>query len=127
MRDHGALPEEHWGHTVPLGMHGDGGAFSAQDSLFVIAFNSLVSGGVGEGIVKRFLFTIIRKDDCVKGTLDELLRIFSYSMNYLLTGITPSKDHNDLPVYGGKEWMSNRFRAALVQVRGDWEFYANVL
>ena len=39
---------------IPLGLHGDGGSFSHQDSLFVLSFNSLVSGGSGQGFARRF-------------------------------------------------------------------------
>ena len=123
LRDRG-----HWGMTLPLGLHGDGGAFSKQDSLFVISFNSLCAAhGSGEGFAKRFLFTIIRKRDLAPGTLDVLWRVFAWSVNQLLTGITAPTTWEDRPADGGGQFIAERWRAALVQIRGDWEFYANVL
>ena len=53
VRDHPHLPEPHRGRIIPLGMHGDGGPFTKQDSLFVLSWNSLVGGG--EGFARRFL------------------------------------------------------------------------
>ena len=42
-------------YTIPLGMHGDGGAFSHHDSLLTISWNSLVGSGIT--LRKRFVFT----------------------------------------------------------------------
>ena len=56
--------------TLPLGLHGDGGAFSKHDSLFVISWNSLLGSLGGSGFARRFLFTIVRKRDQTPGTLD---------------------------------------------------------
>ena len=107
--------------TVPLGVHGDGGSSSKQDSLFVLSWSSLVTAHAG--FAKRFPFTIIRKKDMTSTTLDELWRVFGWSTNALLTGITPRQDYMQKAIDGG-EWIADGLRAALIQLRGDWEFYA---
>ena len=42
--------------TLPIGFHGDGGAMSHQDSLYVASWNSLL--GIGNTADKRFIFTV---------------------------------------------------------------------
>jgi len=100
-------------------MHADGGAFSSQDSLFVISWNSLL--GSGQTFRKRFLFTVLRKNEMTDATLDHALRIFAWSLNTLLCGTTPTLDPFDRPMLGGGDELAGSWRAALCQVRGDWE------
>ena len=68
--------------SVPLGMHGDGGSFSKQDSLLTISWNSLL--GSGNTLRKRFVFTTIRKSQLRKdgSTLDAILR-FLLALYYI--------------------------------------------
>ena len=127
VRDHPALDQARLAQTVPIGLHGDGGAFSKQDSLFVISWNSISSFLGSSGFTQRFPFTIVRKGEMAPSTLDELFRVFAWSVNVLLTGITPDRDWDGKPLSGGCEYIAAGWRAALVQVRGDWEFYANTL
>jgi hypothetical protein len=47
--------------TIPLGMHGDSASFNKNDSLFSIAWNSLL--GTGSTINKRFIFTTTESCD----------------------------------------------------------------
>ena len=124
---HGAPPREHWHHTIPLGMHGDGGSFSHHDSLFVVSWNTLISGEVGGGFSILFLFTILRKADLTSETWPELWRVFGWSLNHLLTGITPATDWNKLQRPGGEQFIAENWRAALIQIRGDWEFMSQVI
>jgi hypothetical protein len=58
VRRHPFLPEGVWDKTVPIGMHGDGGAFNKQDSLITLAWNSLTA--TGTTVQTRFLFTVIK-------------------------------------------------------------------
>ena len=123
-----ALSSAHLDVTIPLGLHGDGGSFSHQDSLIVFSFNSIIASRSGvAGFARRFLYTIIRKSDMLEATAPELLRIFSWSTNHLATAITPSLDWDDCPRAGGEQYIAGGFRATLSQIRGDWEFLANVL
>lgn len=121
---HPNLPEASWAHTLPIGMHGDGGAFSKQDSLYVISWNSLLAEGTTSS--KRILFTVIRKTEMVDGTLDAIWKVFAWSMNTLLTGKTPCTDYLGRAIPGGEQNLAGGWQATLCQCRGDWEFYWQV-
>jgi hypothetical protein len=59
----------------------------------------------------------------VPTTLDAALRIMSWSFNALLDGQTPTHDHLDRPMLGGNAPLANNWKAALMQVRGDWQLF----
>jgi len=73
VKNHPSLPASSWGTTIPIGFHGDAGAFSHQDSLYTISWNSLI--GSGKTAEKRFVFTVLRKGEMVAETLDCVFRI----------------------------------------------------
>ena len=112
--------------TVPLGLHGDGGEFSHQDSVNVISWNSLV--GVGETKHKRFVFTLLKqsqmKENCE--TWDALWKVFAWSINVLLSGKSPTTDWLDRDIEGGMP-LADDFSGCMVQMRGDWAFYCETL
>ena len=127
VKDHPGLNPKRLDMTLPVGLHGDGDAFSKQDSLFVLSWNS-ICGALGmDGFSKRFVYTIVRKAQMTDGTMPTLLRCFSWSLNLLLTGITPDKNFEGRPCEGGGQYIAGGWRAACLQVRGDWEFLANTL
>ena len=109
---------------VPIGMHGDGGAFNKNDNVYSLAWNSLVVSGTT--IQTRFLFTVVKKTDMVDDTLDVLLNMFCWSCNVLLSGETPYKNWNGVAMDGGGQSLANGYRAVLAQARGDWEWYTLV-
>ena len=111
--------------TVPLGLHGDGGAYSHQDSLYAVSWNSFV--GLGITITKRFIFTLIRKAKLTPATWVVIWQIFGWSVNALLTGQTPSSDWQGRPLEAGGAPIADGFSGALIQIRGDWAFYCEVL
>ena len=61
VRDHPVLTKEMWGRSIPLGLHGDAGAFSSNDSLYVFTWNSLL--GEGSSRQTRFIMTVVRKSE----------------------------------------------------------------
>ena len=124
VRQHPALPAARWPMTIPLGMHGDGGAFSKQDSLYIISWNSLI--GQGSTASKRFLFTVFRKSEMVDGTLDAVFRVLAWSFNLMLEGKWPKKNYHGRAMANGGKDIAGGWRAALCQVRGDWAFYTEV-
>ena len=73
--------------TIPLGMHGDGGAFSKQDQLYVISWNSLLADG--PTLSQRFLLTVVREREMTKDTLSAVFKVMSWSLNVLLRGQEP--------------------------------------
>jgi len=121
---HPALSRASWKDTIPIGMHGDGGKFSHQDSLLTITWNSLL--GEGQTMQKRFLFTVIRKSDMVDGTLSALMNIFSWSCNAMLKGKFPKVDWANRRVQGGGGALAAGWKAALSQVRGDWQWFCEL-
>lgn len=122
MRHPEVHPEHRWPFLIPLGVHGDAGSFSHQDSLFVVTWNSLIAGGPRTGFTRRFLYTVILKEHLTTETWVELWKVFSWSMNALLTGVSPSENWDNNPRDGGNRFLADRWSAAVVQVRGDWEF-----
>ena len=123
---HPALPKAEWGKIVPLGLHGDGGKFSHQDSLMTLSWNSLL--GEGQTRQKRFLFTVIRKSEMTSATMDRILTIFAWSCNTLLSGRFPKRDWADRSNGRGAPvgLLAEGWKAALAEVRGDWQFYCDV-
>ncbi len=121
---HPALLREDWKRTIPIGMHGDGGSFSKQDSVFVLSWNSLL--GEGNTIARRFVTTLIRKSEMTPATLEAICNIMSWSFNTMLTGETPSRDMHDQVTAGGGQTLAGGYRATLAQVRGDWQFYCEL-
>ena len=122
-KSHPGLNEEEDLHrTIPIGMHGDGGSFSNHDSLFVLTWNSLV--GQGTTRMTRFLMTVIVKSQMIPETMPAVIKILCWSFNAMLTGIEPLVNHLGEDVRGAKKFLAGRWKAALSQLRGDWEFYA---
>ena len=121
---HPHLAYEHQARAIPIGLYGDAGSFSHQESLYVFTWNSLL--GVGQTMAKRYLATCIRKGDVVAGTFDTIFRILAWSCNALLSGITPEVDWKQAPLVDGGRYLADGYRACLTQVRGDWEFYCSI-
>ena len=120
------------GSTFPIGLHGDGAPFQAKmkDSLEQFSWNL-----AADPKSSRVVFTAIPKKFVGPNTFDAILDIFVWSMNILLQGHMPTKRH-DGSAFNSSRIESNDsklrislagtpipFRAALVQVRGDWAFY----
>ena len=124
IKKHPDMPKVKWQQTVPVGMHGDGAAFSHQDSVYTFSWNSLV--GSGTTVQKRFVATLIKKSDFVDGTVQAITRILAWSFNALLSGETPALDWEGRPLAGGGAPLAGGWRAALCQVRGDWAFYCEL-
>jgi hypothetical protein len=109
--NHPVLTESLFGKTIPLGMHGDGGSFTKQDSVYAFSWNSLTQA-FGPTMDTRILFTVMRSADMVEGTLDALMEKMAWSLNLCLRGETEDG-----------QVLAGGWRGATVQVRGDWEFF----
>ena len=121
---HPSLKDADLAKVVPIGIHGDAGAFSKSDSLYTISWNSLLGQCVTAR--KRFVFTVLRKSDLVAGTLDAVFQILAWSLNTMLRGEAPSHDWEGHAIRGGGDALAGRWRAALCQARGDWAPYVEV-
>jgi len=124
LRQHPVLDRELLPFTVPIGLYGDAGAFSHNDSLMVFTWNSLL--GVGSTMEKKFLMTCVKKSDLCPETYDDMLAIMSWSFNVMVTGVWPAVDWHDRELPPRPEFLAGRFRGCLCQIRGDWEFYATL-
>ena len=124
VKNHPHLPEEAWATTIPIGMHGDGGAFNKHDGLFTFNWNSLLA--TGTTCQTRFVFTVVRKSEMVADTMDAIMRLFGWSCNIMLSGETPLLDYLNRPALGKPVPLAHGYRACLVQCRGDWEFYTQL-
>jgi hypothetical protein len=122
---HPVLKPADFPRTIALGLHADGAPLTKHESLFTIAWNSL--HGTGTTMQTRFIFTCIKKSDMGPGTMEAIWDYFAWSMNSLLTGMTPGRDWLGRQLLGGGKPLAKGWRAACVQVRGDWEFYTSAL
>lgn len=123
VQNHPSLRAGQLDNTVPIGLHGDAGAFSHHDSLFTLTWNSLLGQGTTREL--RFVVTCVRKSDLLPdgSTLESIFHVLAWSLNALLAGTTPHFDPDGLPIDGGGEPLAGPWKGACVQVRGDWQFY----
>ena len=124
LRLHPNLPKKNWATTIPIGMHGDGAAFSHHDSVYTFSWNSLL--GSGSTVQKRFVTTIIKKSDMVEGTVDAICKVLSWSFNTMLSGSTPALGWEGQDMEGSGQSLAGGWRGALCQVRGDWAWYCEL-
>ena len=108
--EHPNLPEPLWQKIIPIGIHGDGGSFTKQDSVMVLSWNSLCAG-YGPTLDTRLIFTCIWKADCVENTIDQLLTAFSWSLKTALGGGNPVCELENHPAVRGRaittQWLQN--------------------
>ena len=122
VKEHPALiPDD---RTIPVGIYGDAGAFSKQDSLMIFTWNSLL--GIGSTMEKKFLATCINKSDIVPATYAGIFSVLAWSFNVMLTGVWPEVDWLGRAQPIRKEYLANGYRGCLTQVRGDWEYYCSI-
>ena len=112
-------------HTLPLGVHGDAGAFTKHDSLMVISWNGLL-GMSGESRVKRFVFTFVRKATYTPETLDRIFTLLSWSFNAMARGLEPTLNWDDNPTLLQPSALAGPYTGVLTHIRGDWQFYVEI-
>ena len=126
--------------VIGVGVHGDGAQYTSSiragegKTMYALSWN-VVSGRTQAIKGKRHLFCVIGKNKlCTCGcggfcTFQAIFEVFSWSMRCLMLGVSPRRRHE------GAVWTdadrSNRLPAntelppaALMQVRGDWEWFA---
>ena len=111
-------------HTLPIGMHGDAGPYSKQDSILVISWNSLL--GTGTTRTKRFAFTFVRKVDYTAETLNRIWQLLAWSFNAMAKGEHPRIDWDGNPIFAGMDPLAGPYTGVLTQIRGDWQFYVEI-
>ena len=96
VQKHPGLVPEDYGRTIPLGMHGDGGAFNTVDSLLVFTMSSLI--GTGTTRETRYFMTSVRKSEIIPGTLLAMIQVLGWSFNVLLPALMPLADFANRPI-----------------------------
>lgn len=121
---HPGLAEVDPNRLIPLGLHGDAGAYSHQESLFVFTWNSLL--GEGSTLSTRFLMTVLNKSQIVEGTLEAIESLLAWSFNVALTGVDPAVDERGRALPSNNSYLAGGWKGVLTKVRGDWEFFFSV-
>lgn len=114
-------------YMIPLGMHGDAAPWCKTQSCFTLCWTSLV--GSGGTIDNHMVFTVVKKTDMAPGTLETLFEYLAWSFGALFAGKWPANDWRGLalPRARANAEFAGRWRANVVQLRGDWEFYADAV
>ena len=122
-----------------IGLHADGVSYNATQrvgqsrSAAVSAWNFISAPADGDRGARHLFFAVSKKLLCDCGcegfhTIDALNAVFAWSMLWLMLGVCPGARHD------GSPWTAHdrryrlcgnlSVRAALLQVRGDWEWLA---
>jgi hypothetical protein len=118
-------------HTYPIGLHGDGVPFKAkmQDSIEEYSWSFICDPSS-----PRNLFCALPKSwVCGRDTHEDVLRVFSESMQALATGQYPTsrldKQLWQRPSDNARAKLVGPLgcSACLLELRGDWAFYSQVL
>eukprot|EP00971_Amphidinium_carterae_P294370 5844780-Amphidinium_carterae.1 len=120
--------------VIALGLWLDGVPmyWDRSESLFCFTFN-LPGLSAAPYAGMRFPFTTLPKHLCSKHTVDDVLRVFSWSLSVLSVGsIDFRPDAGDPVALQGKLRckMAGKvlgFRGCLLHLKGDWEAFANLL
>ena len=111
--------------TFPFFVHGDGAPTNKVDGLFTISIGSLLARGPTKST--RFIYTCIREADITDETLNELFTDLAVRLNILTAGVQPDLDKKGRPNPNKGKRVKGGFKVAVIFLKGDWEFYANVL
>ena len=72
VKNHPFVKEADFDNVIPLGFHGDGGAYCANNSLYAFSWSSVLSAGTPDS--RHYLFCLIPKSDMVEGTVEKILK-----------------------------------------------------
>ena len=113
---------------VPIGLWGDGVPcnWDRTESVEVVSMN--LPGQDGQWGPLRIPLVAISKKDVGPNTMDDLMGVIAWSLRYLAAGVWPSSRHDGSALDGKRlnKKGSLGIRGALVEVRGDWLFFADV-
>ena len=118
---------------IALALWGDGVPFNwtRKESLEVFAI--CFPGASGSLQSMRLPISGVSKRHCSENTHDDVLSVFSWSMQALATGKHPTTRH-DGTAWGAKESSRAKVagndisaRAVCCEIRGDWSFFKHIL
>ena len=117
--------------VIGIGLHGDGVPcnYDRTESVFAISLN--LPGVDGKWQNMRIPLVVLPKGRICDETMHDIFEVIAWSLRHLLAGTWPSSRHNGEPWRKGSDKRRSKrkgslVRAALVEVRGDWEFYSQV-
>ena len=90
-----------------------------------IAWNGTT--GKGSTSQTRNIYTVVPKSMCSDGTLLACWDYLAWAFNALLAGRIPERDHRGIRHPKAGKRIAGGWTFAVVQVRGDWEWYASDL
>ena len=117
--------------TCAIGLHGDGAPFAAKmkDSIEQFSWSFC-----GDASSPRFLFCALPKSCCWgRETYEDILEVFAKPMHVFAAGVHPSCRLDGQPFRPGEDdhrrdiaGTSVGVNARLMELRGDWTWYAQV-
>lgn len=129
------------GSVVAIGLHADGVQYTSTmraggaKSILVMSWNAVSARGVGDRAQRRLLAVLAKSRLCDCGcggfhSLQGVWRVLAWSFRHLMVGTAPSRRHDDTAFTRDDV----RYRvtpgsalphAALLQLRGDWEWFSS--
>ena len=119
--------------VVPLGLWGDGVPvnWDRTESVETVSLN--LPGKTGEYSTLRIPLTAISRKQVGEHTWDDICAVLHWSLVRAADGNFPSVRHDGTPFRKSDSYRKKRlvqpsmgYKAALVEVRGDWKFFAEV-
>ena len=119
-------------HFIPLSFWGDGVPVSWDRGESIECFTWALPGLADEAHrAVRFPFCVVPKEMCCQATYDEIFKVARWCLTALSIGRWPEQLPDGEPF---QEPMRKKmaaqplgFQAGVVQFKGDWEFFGNVL
>ena len=116
---------------LALGIHGDGIPcnYDRTESVFALSLNLPGVGGRWQRM--RIPMVVLPKGRVCEETMYDVFEVIAWSLRHLQQGSWPTTRHDGEPWKASDKQRRERqgplaSRAALVEVRGDWEFYSQV-
>lgn len=126
--------------VIAIGLHADGVQYTSTlraggvKSVYVMSWNVISARTVGDRAQRRLLAVLTKSRMCDCGcagfhTLQGVWEIVAWSFRHLMAGVAPSRRHDDSEF--SRADTQHRIRAgsrlpyaAVLQLRGDWEWFA---
>ena len=118
--------------VIGLGIHGDGvpNNYDRTESSTVITLN--LPGVGGRFSRMRIPLCVMPSAKVSDATMDAIFEVVAWSLRFLQLGRHPTRRHDGTELNGTDSARAKLdgplpFRAVLVEIRGDWDFYSKTL
>ena len=125
--------------SIAIGLHADGVQHTTTmraggaKSVYVMPWNAISARALGDRAQRRLLAVLRKSKLCDCGcqgfhTFQAVWKIVAWSFRHLMLGYAPSRRQDDSPfsredIVHRIEPRSNLPKAAMLQLRGDWEWF----